>query len=66
MVDGTLYLDTGYVSSLMRCGMLDGNIEKVDECTEMTDEDGEAIFSAEGWQVSFEEDALDVRIGNEL
>ena len=66
MVDGTLYLDTGYVSSLMRCGMLDGNIEKVVVCTEMPDEDGEAIFSAEGWQVSFEEDALDVRIGNEF
>ena len=66
MVDGTLYLDTGYVSSLMRCGMLDGNIEKVVVCTEMPDEDGEAIFSVEGWQVSFEEDALDVRIGNEF
>ncbi|HOF67939.1 MAG TPA: protease complex subunit PrcB family protein [Ruminococcus sp.] len=66
MVDGTLYLDTGYVSSMMRCGMLDGNIEKVVDSTEMPDEDGEANFSAEGWQGGFEEDTLDVRIGNEF
>ena len=66
MVDGTLYLDTGYVSSIMRCGMLDGNIEKVVDSTEMPDEDGEANFSAEGWQGGFEEDTLDVRIGNEF
>ena len=66
MVDGTLYLDTGYVSSMMRCGMLDGNIEKVVDSTEMPDEDGEANFSAEGWQGGFEEDMLDVRIGNEF
>lgn len=66
MVDGTLYLDTGYVSSLMRCGTLDGNIEKVVDSTEMPDEDGEANFSAEGWQVGFDEDTLDVRIGNEF
>lgn len=66
MVDGTLYLDTGYVSSMMRCGTLDGNIEKVVDSTEMPDEDGEANFSAEGWQGGFEEDTLDVRIGNEF
>ena len=66
MMDGTLYLDTGYVSSLMRCGTLDGNIEKVIDSTKMPDEDGEANFSAEGWQVGFEEDTLDVRIGNEF
>ena len=66
MVDGTLYLDTGYVSSMMRCGMLDGNIEKVVDSTEMPDEDGEANFSTEGWQGGFEEDTLDVRIGNEF
>lgn len=66
MVDGILYLDTGYVSSMMRCGMLDGNIEKVVDSTEMPDEDGEANFSAEGWQGGFEEDTLDVRIGNEF
>lgn len=66
MVDGTLYLDTGYVSSMMRCGMLDGNIEKVVDSTEMPDENGEANFSAEGWQGGFEVDTLDVRIGNEF
>lgn len=66
MVDGTLYLDTGYISNMMRCGMLDGNIEKVVDSTEMPDEDGEANFSAEGWQGGFEEDTLDVRIGNEF
>ena len=66
MVDGTLYLDTGYVSSLMRCGNLDGNIVKVIEATEMPDEDGEANFSAEGWQYGFEKDTIDVQIGNEF
>lgn len=64
MVNGTLYLDTGYVSSMLRCGNLDGNIEKVIDSTEMPDEDGEENFSAEGWQGGFEEDTLDVRIGN--
>lgn len=66
MVDGTLYLDTGYVSSLMRCGNLDGNIVKVIEATEMPDEDGEANFSAEGWQGGFEKGTLDVLIDNEF
>ena len=66
MVDGTLYLDTGYVSSLMRCGTLDGNIEKIIEATEMPDEDGEANFTAEGWQGGFEKGTLDVLIDNEF
>ena len=66
MVNGTLYLDTGYVSSLMRCGTLDGNIEKVVDSTIMPDEDGEANFNAEGWQGGFEKDTLDVKIGNEF
>jgi hypothetical protein len=66
MVGGTLYLDTGYVSSLMRCGNLDGNIERVIEATEMPDEDGEANFSAEGWQGGFEKGTLDVLIDNEF
>ena len=66
MVDGTLYRDTGYVSSMMRCGMLDGNIEKVVDSTEIPDKDGEANFSAEGWQYGFEKDTIDVQIGNEF
>lgn len=66
MVGGTLYLDTGYVSSLMRCGTLDGNIEKIIEATELPDEDGEANFSAEGWQGGFEKATLDVLIDNEF
>ena len=66
MVDGTLYLDTGYVSSLMSCGTLDGNIERVIEATEIPDEDGEANFSAEGWQGGFEKGTLDVLIDNEF
>ena len=66
MVDGTLYLDTGYVSSLMRCGNLDGTIERVIEATEIPDEDGEANFSAEGWQGGFEKGTLDVLIDNEF
>lgn len=66
MVDGTLYLDTGYVSSLMRCGNLDGTIERVIEATEIPDENGEANFSAEGWQGGFEKGTLDVLIDNEF
>ena len=66
MVGGTLYLDTGYVSSLMRCGNLDGSIERVIEATEIPDEDGEANFSAECWQYGFEKDTIDVQIGNEF
>lgn len=66
MVGGTLYLDTGYVSALMRCGTLDGNIERVIEATEIPDEDGEANFSAEGWQGGFEKGTLDVLIDNEF
>lgn len=66
MVDGTLYLDTGYVSSLIRCGNLDGTIERVIEATEIPDENGEANFSAEGWQGGFEKGTLDVLIDNEF
>ncbi|WP_298530154.1 protease complex subunit PrcB family protein [uncultured Ruminococcus sp.] len=66
MVDGTLYLDTGYVSSLMQFGTLDGNIERVIEATEIPDEDGEANFSPEGWQGGFEKGTLDVLIDNEF
>lgn len=66
MVDGTLYLDTSYVSSVMRCGNLDGVIEKVIDKSDVPDEDGEANFSAEGWQRGFEEDTLDVLIDNEF
>ena len=66
MVNGTRYIDTGYVSSLMRCGMLDGTIEKVVDSNEIPDEDGEANFNAEGWQYGFEKDTLDVQIGNEF
>ncbi len=66
MVNGTRYFDTGYVSSLMRCGMLDGTIEKVIDSSEIPDEDGEANFNAEGWQYGFEKDTLDVQIGNEF
>lgn len=66
MVNGTRYIDTGYVSSLMRCGMLDGTIEKVIDRSEIPDGDGEANFSAEGWQYGFEKDTLDVKIDNEF
>ena len=66
MVDGTLYLDTGYVSSVMRCGNLDGNIEKIIDSSEIPDEDGEANFNAEGWQRGYEEGTLDVLIDNEF
>lgn len=66
MVDGTLYLDTGYVSSVMRCGNLDGNIEKIIDSSEIPDEDGEANFNAEGWQRGYEDGTLDVLIDNEF
>ncbi|MBR1772028.1 MAG: hypothetical protein IJ747_08360 [Lachnospiraceae bacterium] len=67
MANGVLYLDTGYVSGIWgRCGNLDGNIEKVIDRTELPDEDGEANFEAYGWQVGFEENTIDVPIGDEF
>lgn len=67
MANGVLYLDTGYVSGVWgRCGNLDGNIDKVIDETEIPDEDGEANFDAYGWQVGFEENTIDVIIGNEF
>lgn len=66
MANGILYVDTGYVSGIFgRCGMLDGIITTVINADETPDQDGEANFTADGWQVGFEEDTIDVRIDDE-
>lgn len=66
MVNGVLYLDTGYVSGVGgRCGTLDGNITSVIDKMDIPDEDGEANFEAEGWQVGFEENTIDIPIDND-
>lgn len=52
MANGILYVDTGYESGVFgRCGTMDGNITKVIDSSETPDEDGEANFQAEAWQM---------------
>lgn len=66
MINDTLYLDTGYVSGVWgRCGTADGSIESVIPSDEIPDENGEANFEAKDWQWGFEENTIDVRIGDE-
>lgn len=61
MVSGDLYLDTGYESGVWgRCGNMDGMIETVIDEDEMPRHDGEANFPGYGWQISSEENTIDV------
>ena len=65
MVDGVLYYDTGYNSSLLRCGNLDGEVSGTVPATEFPTKDGQVNFEgAEGWQIGFEEGTVDVFMDN--
>ena len=65
MVDGVLYYDTGYNSSLLRCGNLDGEVSGTVSATEFPTKDGQVNFEgAEGWQIGFEEGTVDVFMDN--
>ena len=44
MVDGKLYKDTGYINNLVKCGTMDGKIEKVVPTSEFPKNDGESNF----------------------
>ncbi|MCR5345114.1 MAG: M56 family metallopeptidase [Lachnospiraceae bacterium] len=66
MVDGVLYVDTGYVSGISgRCGTLEGNITSVISEGKVPDKDGEANFEATGYQWGFQSGTIEVPINNE-
>ena len=44
MVDDKLYKDTGYINNLVKCGTMDGKIEKVVPTNEFPKNDGESNF----------------------
>lgn len=44
MVDGKLYKDTCYINNLVKCGTMDGKIEKVVPTNEFPKNDGESNF----------------------
>ena len=44
MVDGKLYKDTCYINSLVKCGTMDGKIDKVVPTNEFPKNDGESNF----------------------
>lgn len=61
MVDSVLYVDTGFVSSFLRCGNMDGYITDVTDSSRMPVHDGEANFESSGWQITGE-NSFDVLI----
>lgn len=66
MVNGVLYVDTGYVSGVTgRCGNLDGSITSVIPEDEVPDEDGESNFEALGYQFGVQAGTIEVPIDNE-
>lgn len=52
MIDGTLYQDTGYLSSMMGCGNMDGSITSSVEAVEMPSEDQQSNFGT-GYEYQF-------------
>ena len=52
MVDGELYKDTGYINNLVKCGTMDGKIEKVVPTNEFPKNDGESNFGKCEYQYS--------------
>lgn len=44
MVDGRLYTDTGYVSSVGRCGVMDGKIDSMTEVSKIPEKDNQSNF----------------------
>lgn len=54
MVDGKLYKDTGVLNNLVKCGTMDGKIEKVVPTNEFPKNDGESNFDKCEYQYSDE------------
>ena len=52
MVDGKLYKDTGVLNNLVKCGTMDGKIEKVVPTSEFPKNDGESNFDKCEYQYS--------------
>lgn len=55
MVDGKLYKDTGVLNNLVKCGTMDGKIEKVVPTNEFPKNDGESNFDKCEYQYSGED-----------
>lgn len=62
MVDGTLYLDTGFPSSMKgRCGVMDGEITSSVDGTETPTEDNQSNFgTGYGYQYGMEEGTIEI------
>lgn len=62
MVDGTLYLDTGFPSSMEgRCGVMDGEITSSVDGSEKPTADNQSNFgTGYGYQYSMEEGTIEV------
>lgn len=66
MVDDMLYFDTGYISCMMRCGVLDEMITSTVSKTQLPEKNGEANFDgAEGFQYGADEGTIEVYMNNE-
>ena len=63
MVNGKLYSDTGYVSSMGRCGVMDGMITSSVDKTKKPTEDNQSNFGA-GYEYQFVGNRIDVYMNN--
>lgn len=63
MVDGTLYSDSGKISDVMRCGMMDGEID--DSVDDVPKKDNQSNFGAGYGYQFFSEKQIDVCIDDE-
>lgn len=63
MLNGLLYENTGIISDVPRCGVLDGTFSEVIPENELPRKNGQANFNgSQGWQHSEEPLAIDVQI----
>ena len=61
MVDGELYLDTGYTSDVARCGMMDREITSSVDVSEKPTEDDQSNFgSGYGYQYGFTDGTIEL------
>ena len=61
MVDGSLYLDTGFTSDVARCGVMDGEITSTVDGSEKPTEDDQSNFgSGYGYQYGGTDGTIEV------
>jgi len=66
MVDDKYYYDTGLVSTVLRCGNMDGYIDSAVESCEIPKVNGQSNFGAPyGYQYGSEEDTIEICINGE-